>query len=67
MIAINKAYYTSSMANAQDRRNVENLNEERISKRDIYNTGRLDAYEKTAQDAQDNFISSWRNYIDKKI
>lgn len=31
--AINKAYYTSSMANAQDRRNVENLNEERISKR----------------------------------
>lgn len=34
--------------------------------RDIYNTGRLDAYEKTAQDAQDNFISSWRNYIDKK-
>ena len=64
--AINKAYYTSSMANAQDRRNVENLNEERISKRDIYNTGRLDAYEKAAQDAQDNFISSWRNYIDKK-
>ena len=64
--AINKAYYTSSMANAQDRRNVENLNEERISKRDIYNTGRLDAYEKGAQDAQDNFISSWRNYIDKK-
>ena len=64
--AINKAYYTSSMANAQDRRNVENLNEERISKRDIYNTGRLDAYEKAAQDAQDNFISSWKNYIDKK-
>ena len=64
--AINKAYYTSSMANAQDRRNVENLNEERISKRDIYNTGRLDAYEKAAQDAQDNFISSWRNHIDKK-
>ena len=64
--AINKAYYTTSMANAQDRRNVENLNEERLSKRDIYNTSRLDAYEKGAQDAQDNFISSWRNYIDKK-
>ena len=64
--AINQAYYSTSMANAQDRRNVENINEERVNKRDIYNTGKMDEYEKSAQDAQDNFIASWRNYIDKK-
>ena len=64
--AINKAYYSTSMANAQDRRNVENINEERVNKRDIYNTGKMDEYERLAQAAQDNFISSWRNHIDKK-
>ena len=64
--SVAQAYSQTAIANAQDERNVANINEERIQNRDIYNTGKLDNYEKLAQTALHNYTQSWRNYIDKR-
>lgn len=64
--SINQAYSQAAMANAQDRRNVENINEERIQARDNSNIQMMGQYEKEAIVGLDNYIQSWRNYIDNR-
>ena len=64
--AINQAYSQAEMANAQDERNVSNINEERIQNRDNSNIGALNNFEMLSQRALDNYGQSWRNFIDKK-
>lgn len=64
--SINQAYSQAAIANAQDRRNVENINEERIQQRDTTNLGLMGQYEKEAIVGLDNYIQSWRNYIDNR-
>lgn len=64
--AINQAYSQAAIVNAQDQRNVENVNEERIRQRDVTNLGMLDQYEQRSQTALDNYVQSWRNFIDKR-
>lgn len=64
--ATNQAYSQAAIANAQDQRNVENTNEERILQRDSTNLGLMSQYEKEAITGLDNYVQSWRNYIDKR-
>lgn len=64
--SINQAYSQAAIVNAQDERNVQNTNEQRIMQRDQTNMGRLDQYEKNAIVGLDNYTQSWRNFIDKK-
>jgi hypothetical protein len=64
--ATNQAYSQAAVANAQDQRNVENINEERILQRDSTNLGLMGQYEKEAITGLDNYVQSWRNYIDKR-
>ena len=64
--AINQAYSQAAVVNAQDQRNVENLNEERIRQRDITNLGMLDQYEQRSQTALENYANEWKSYIDKR-
>lgn len=64
--SINQAYSQAAVVNAQDERNVDNTNEQRIMQRDQTNTGRMDQYEKLAITGLDNYNQSWRNYIDKR-
>ena len=64
--AINQAYMQSEMANQQDQRNVENINEQRIQQRDNTNLNLASQYEKEAITGADNLYQSWRNFIDNK-
>lgn len=64
--ATNQAYTNAAIQNAQDERNVENLNEDRIMKREAYNIGKMDNYERESQAALDNYATSWRNLLDAK-
>ena len=62
--AINQAYMQSEMANQQDQRNVENINEQRIQQRDNTNLNLASQYEKEAITGADNLYQSWVNFID---
>lgn len=62
----NQAYSQAAITNAQDERNVENINEERIQQRDVYNTGAINNFEQLSQTALQNYYDEWRGYIDKK-
>lgn len=62
--SINQAITQTTIANQQDERNVSNINEERIAKRDYTNLGLADKYEKEAITGLDNYYSEWRNFID---
>ena len=64
--AINQAYMQSEMANQQDQRNVENINEQRIQQRDNTNLNLASQYQKEAITGADNLYQSWRNFIDNK-
>ena len=64
--AINLAYMQSEMANQQDQRNVENINEQRIQQRDNTNLNLASQYQKEAITGADNLYQSWRNFIDNK-
>lgn len=64
--ATNQAYTQAAIANAQDERNVANINEERIQARDNANLNLMGQYEKEAIVGLDNYVQSWRNYIDKR-
>lgn len=64
--ATGQAYSQAAMANAQDERNVANINEERIQARDNANLQLMGQYEKEAITGLDNYVQSWRNYIDKR-
>lgn len=62
--ATNQAYMQAEALNAQDRRNVENINESRIQQRDALNSQRRDVYSQQSNQAMDNYIKSWRGYLD---
>lgn len=64
--SINQAISQTAMANQQDQRNVNNINEERIMKRDQTNIGLADKYEREQIVGLDNYYSEWRNFIDNK-
>lgn len=64
--SINQAYSQAAIVNAQDERNVENTNEQRIQQRDQTNLGLQSEYERLSQTALDNYSQSWRNFIDKR-
>lgn len=64
--AINQAIAQTTIANQQDERNVNNINEERVMKRDQVNLGLADKYEREAITGLDNYYSSWINYIDNR-
>lgn len=64
--ATNQAYSQAALANAQDERAVANTNEERILQRDATNLTLASQYEKEAITGLDNYIQSWRNFIDKR-
>ena len=64
--ATNQAYSQAAIANAQDERNVANINEERIQARDNMNLQLASQYEKEAITGLDNYVQSWRNFIDKR-
>ena len=64
--AINQAYMQSEMANQQDQRNVENINEQRIQQRDNTNLNLASQYEKEAVVGAANLYDEWRNFITNK-
>lgn len=63
--AIADAHAKSEMLNQQDKRNVDNLNEQRILARDSYNIGATDRYEQLAQTALQGFIQEQQNVKDR--
>lgn len=63
---INQAITQTTIANQQDERNVNNINEERLMRRDQTNLGLADKYEREQIVGLDNYIQSWRNYIDNR-
>lgn len=63
---INQAMMQTMVANQQDERNVNNINEERIMQRDRTNLGLADKYEREAITGLDAFYSEWRNFIDNR-
>ena len=64
--SINQAITQTTIANQQDERNVSNINEERIMKRDQTNLSLADKYEKEAIVGLDNYYNEWRNFIDNR-
>ena len=62
--SINQAITQTTIANQQDERNVSNINEERIMKRDQTNLGLADKYEREQIVGLDNYYNSWINFID---
>jgi len=64
--AINQAMMQTMLANQQDERNVNNINEERIMQRDRTNLGLADKYEREAITGNDAFYAEWRNFIDNR-
>lgn len=62
----NKALAQVTLANQQDERRVNDANEARIQQRDNINAQMADKYEKESVLGQDNFYTSWLNYIDNK-
>ena len=64
--AINQAYTQANIANAQDRRNVENINEERIQARDLANNQYLGKYEAEQIAGQGNLQNELRSYYDNR-
>lgn len=64
--ASNKAITQMTIANQQDERRVNDMNEARIQERDVHNTNFADKYEKEVVLGRDNYHTSWMNYIDNK-
>lgn len=64
--SINQAINQTTVANQQDERNVSNINEERIMKRDVTNLGLADKYERESIVGLDNYYNEWKNYIDNR-
>lgn len=64
--AINQAITQTTLANQQDERNVNNINEERIMQRDKTNVGLADKYERESIVGLDNYYNEWRNFIDNR-
>lgn len=64
--SINQAISQTTLANQQDERNVNNINEERIMKRDQTNLGLADKYERESIVGLDNYYSEYRNFIDNR-
>ena len=64
--SINQAIAQTNMANQQDERNVSNINEERIMKRDQTNLGLADKYERESIVGLNNYYDEWRNFIDNR-
>ena len=64
--ATNQAISQTMMANQQDQRNVSNINEERIMKRDQTNLGLADKYEREQIVGISNYYDEWRNFIDNR-
>lgn len=62
--SINQAISQAAIANQQDERNVDNINEQRIMDRDRTNLGLADKYERESIVGLDNLYGEWRNYID---
>lgn len=59
------AHSQAELANQQDKRNVDNINEQRIMQRDSTNLGQTDNYEKFAQLAMGNYDQELQNYRDR--
>lgn len=62
--SIVKAESQAAMMNTQDRRQVEDSNEQRMLQRDNINLQLKGQYEDKANAAMDNFVKSWRGYYD---
>ena len=64
--SINQAITQTTIANQQDERNVSNINEERIMKRDQTNLSLADKYEKEQIIGLDNYANEWARFIDNR-
>lgn len=60
----NKAISQAAIANQQDARNVDNINEGRINQRDATNLNLADKYERESIVGRNNYYNEWVNYWD---
>ena len=64
--AINQAYSQAALTNAQDQRNVENINEQRIQQRENSNIAAMNQYEQLAQTALGNYDKEWKSFYENQ-
>lgn len=60
----NKAISQAAIANQQDARNVDNINEGRINQRDATNLNLADKYERESIVGRNNYYNEWVNFWD---